>query len=315
MDTPVEVMNANCLGQLTSGNPTMVKEAAEGINDYTRMKMREDGFYRRILPMQTLPDSEMDRAVDTPLPVKIVDREPGSPAAVTIPFMTTPKEFRMTGDRYRVMFARIATPKAFNDVVALRTYHMDLRQVIMDNMIKDMLAEEDSKFLAACAAGLGTKNVTSSVTGTIMYKGINDTIGRDSWAEARKILPQTNARLEAATALINSVSVKELEKLDRTEVGGDLAQDIFINGWGERQINGVRVIVTNKTDLVPTGEVFWFAEPKFLGKSYAIEDATLWTKAEAFMLEAFAYECIGGAIGNVAGVARTVFEQSTSSNF
>jgi hypothetical protein len=42
-------------------NPGMEKQAIDAVNDFTRIKMREGGFYRRILPpVQTMND-ELDR--------------------------------------------------------------------------------------------------------------------------------------------------------------------------------------------------------------------------------------------------------------
>jgi hypothetical protein len=50
-----------------------------------------------------------------------------------------------------------------------------------------------------------------------------------------------------------------------------------------------------------------FADPKFLGKFYLLEDTTMYLKREAFMIEWFAYESLGGAIGNFSAVARADF--------
>jgi hypothetical protein len=50
-----------------------------------------------------------------------------------------------------------------------------------------------------------------------------------------------------------------------------------------------------------------FADPKFLGKSFILEDTTLYVDRKAYMLEFFAYETLGGAIGNTNAVARVDF--------
>jgi hypothetical protein len=201
--------------------------------------------------------------------VKIVDREPGSPAAITIPFGTLPQNRYIRGDRYRVMMTRLATPRFTKDVDELRTYEMDIRQVLSDNAIKDMLAEEDGKAIMTVNAAMGgarsatTTDVTFAPGMTLsLWQGTTKTIHRDSLADARKVMPSTTAHLEASTALINNISVKDLEKWQRDEIGGDLAEEIVINGFGERTFNGLRWIITIKTDLVPTNSIFFFAEPK-----------------------------------------------------
>ena len=135
--------------KLSSRDPMLEKEAIDAVNDFTRTKMREDGFYRRIMPPIPITNDELDRQVDTDKPVKIVDKEPDSPAAISIPFATLPTNLYIRGPRYRVMFDRIVTPRFTKDVDELRTWIMDIRQVLSDNSIKDMLAVEDSKFLRA----------------------------------------------------------------------------------------------------------------------------------------------------------------------
>jgi hypothetical protein len=46
----------------------MQKQAIDAVNDFTRTKMREDGFYRRIMPPLTITNDELDRQVDTDQP-------------------------------------------------------------------------------------------------------------------------------------------------------------------------------------------------------------------------------------------------------
>ena len=137
--------------KLSSHDRSLEKQAVDAVNDFTRTKMREDGFYRRIMPPIPISNDDLDRQVDTDKPVKIVDKEPDSPAAVSIPFATLPTNLYIKGDRYRVHFDRIVTPKFTKDVDELRTWYMDIGQVLSDNAIKDMLAEEDTRKLPTTA--------------------------------------------------------------------------------------------------------------------------------------------------------------------
>ena len=45
-----------------------------------------------------------------------------------------------------------------------------------------------------------------------------------------------------------------------------------------RHDNGVKWIITIKKDLVPTNTMYHFADPKFIGKSYILEDTTMYIK-------------------------------------
>jgi len=292
---------------LIQGDSGSQKRAAEAVNEFTRLKMREEGFYRRILPMVQISDDDLDRQVDTDKPVKVIDKEPGVPAAITVPFATNPQGRYIRSPRYRVMFGRIMSPKFTKDVDELRTYHMDIRQVISDNAIKDMLAEEDGKWIGTVNAALVSQGGTVPETGTVQWTTSAGPINRDTLADSLKAMPSTPNSLQPAVALINNISVIDVLKFGRDEAGGDMSQDMLLNGFTEVKIFGVRWIVTIKKDLVPTDSIYYFAEPKYLGKSFVLTDTTMHLDREAFMIEFFAYETIGGALGNVAGVSRHDF--------
>lgn len=301
----IQLLNETLFEQLDS--PGMQKQAVDAVNDFTRTKMREDGFYRRIMPPLTITNDELDRQVDTDKPVKIVDKEPDSPAAISIPFATLPTNFYIRGPRYRVMFDRIVSPRAVKDVDELRTYVIDIRQVLSDNMIKDMLAEEDSKFLSAVKTAVGNQGVVVPLSDTVQNQQIVGGITRETVVDALKIMPQTPSHFEVETCLVNNITIKELMKWGRDEMGGDFSQDIIRNGWSETNLLNCRWIVTIKRDLVLDNEMYMFASPKFIGKNYELEPTTMYIRREAFMLEYFAYQTSGGSIGHTNGLAKATF--------
>ena len=309
-----KAINQAFFEKITSDNEGMRKEAQQAVNDFTRVKMREDGFWRKILPPVPLTNDELDRQVDTDKNVKIVDKEPESPAAASIPYATLPMNKYIRGPRYRVMFDRIVTPRFTKDVSELRNWDMDIRQVLSDNAIKDMLAEEDGKALRAVNTLLLGANVTIPETGVSQHRTISGGITRETVNDALKILPQSTGHLEPATCLINNVFVKDIQKWGRDEVGGDLSEEIARNGFAERVMFGSRFIVTIKRDLVGDTTMYMFAEPKFLGKFFILEDTTMYIDKRAYFLEFFAYEEIGSSIGNVAAIARADFTGGISSD-
>ncbi len=302
----VQLLNDTLFEQLQT--PGMEKQAIDAVNDFTRTKMREDGFYRRIMPPLKISNDELDRQVDTDKPVKVVDKEPDSPAAISIPFGTLPTNVYIRGPRYRVMFDRVVTPRFVKDVDELRTWVMDIRQVLSDNSIKDMLAEEDSKFISAVNAVMIGPDVPVPYNGNVIqWKTIDGGITRETVQDARKIMPKGPSHLEAHTALVNNVTIKEIEKWGRDEMGGDFSQDVIKNGWAEANFMNMQWIITIKRDLVPDDSMFMFSDPKFMGKSYLLEDTTMYIRREAYMLEFFAYQTMGGSIGHAGGIARADF--------
>ena len=296
-----KVANETILEWFGSGQE---KRAEDAINAFTRLKVREDGVHRRIQPYLQLANDELDRDLQDK-PVKYVDKEPDGPPAVSVPFATLPMNVYIKGPRYRVLFSRIQSPNFTKDVDELRTWYMDIRQVLSDNMIKDMLYEEDSKFFSAVNFCMGSAaDGVSPINGVVSWKTISGGITRDSMRDSFKILPSTFAHLETHTVVINNVSIQEVMKWGRDEMGGDFSQDVMKNGWSDASFMNARWIITIKRDLVQDDSVYLFADPKFLGKAYVLEDTTMHIRKDAYMLSFFAWETIGSAIANSAAVAR-----------
>jgi hypothetical protein len=283
-----------------------VKEAQDMVTDFTRVRIRESSFFEKILPAVKIGNSDLTPQLNTDKPVKLVEREPNSPAAVTIPLGTQPIQFYFRGDRYPVYFDRITTVKFTKDVSELRTYAMDIRQVLADNAILDMDFEFDRKMLAACQSIVGAEGSIVAATGIVHNRKIVDAAGitRSALFEMRKILPSTYAHLDTVVVLCNNITVNDVAKHTRDTVGGDLSQEMYVKGFQQKELVGLQFIVTNKTELIGNSEFWLFASPEFMGKSYILEEVTLYLDKKAFNLEFFAYCERGASIGNVAAVAK-----------
>ena len=323
-DPTTRMVNEQLINGFLSPDAAIRKEAQEGVEDYLRMKLYEDGFARRIQPPTKIEPSDLDRQVDTDKPVIILDKEPNAPAAYSVPFGTLPIGHYIKGPRFRVMFDRVMSRRFRADVNTLLTYDMDIKQILEDIILKQIMAEEDRKYLAVvdyivtqghpgnvdlpAGRNANSYNATLLCCQNITFDGIT----RVSLADMRKGLPTTNRHLNPAVALVNNITIWDVCQLTRNEVGGDLAEEMFTNGFTERNIMGLKWVVTIKTDLVPTGVIYQFAEPKFLGRFFVLDDVTLSTKKEDYMIEFFAYECIGAAIGNEAAVCRANFNDTNN---
>ncbi len=303
--TETQLLNDTIFEQLNDRG--MEKNAIDAINDFTRTRVREDGFARRIMPPLQISNDELDRQYWTDKPMKVVDKEPDSPAAISVPYGTLPTNFYIRGPRYAVTFDRLLSPRFVKDVEELRTWVMDIRQVLSDNAIKDMLAEEDSKFILALNTALIGQDSPVPTSGVPQWVSLAGGITRESVQDALKIMPSTPSHIETSTVLINNVTIREFLKWGRDEVGGDRSQDLLANGWSEAEFMRVRWVITIKRDLVPDNTIFMFGDPKFIGKSFLLEDTTLYIDRKAWMLEFFAYETIGSSFGFTSGLARCDF--------
>ena len=306
-ESRVKMANARLREDLMSRDPLRVKRAENVVDDFTRTKLREDGVLRKVLPSVRIADSDLDRLPDHTQPVKIVDMEPDSPAAISMGFNDLPDTYYMASDRYLVNFARISTPRFTQDVDLLRTNHIDLRQVLSDNSIKEMLAEEDSKFFSAVDTAVGSAGSTVATSGVVQHKQIAGGITRDTLFDGLAILPSTPSNLNTHCIVLNNLTILKVAKMTRNEIGGDMAEDIMRNGWTSQDFMGVRWLVTIKKGLVATNVMYHFADPKFMGKHYELEPATMYIRRRAWNIEFFSYETIGATIGNTSSVAKVEY--------
>ncbi len=286
-------------------NAGQVKKAQDMVTDFTRIRIRESSVFEKVMPSIKIGDNELTPQLGTDKNVKLVEREPASPAAITIPLGTQPIQYYFRGDRYPIFFDRIVTPKFTKDISELRTYGMDIRQVISDNAILDMDFEFDRKMIAACQSIVGIQGAVAPETGVIQNRKIIDPLGitRNSLFEMRKILPSTFAHLETVTILVNNITIHDIAKFGRDETGGDMSESMFVEGFTTKRLLGVNWVVTNKTELVADNTFWLFSSPEFMGKSFVLEDVTLYLDKKAYNLEFFAYTERGATIGNPASVA------------
>lgn len=306
----IKMMNDSVITGLTSSENGIRKQAEDKVNNYLRLRQREEGFARKFYDVADVTPADLDKQVDTPLPVIVKDMEPNSAGAYSVPFGTSPMDSNLKAPRYRVMFDRIMSRRYVADVNELLTYDMDIRQIFNDFILKDILAEEDRKFMTVVdtivkvdSGGLNTVNPTLEACQYIEAGALD----RPNLANAMRGLPTTNRRLNPSAALINNITIWDVVALDRTAIGGDLAEDFFTNGFTERQIMGLKWNITIKNDLVADNEMYMFAAPKYLGDFFVLDNICMSTKHEDFILSFYAYECVGATVANIAAVAAVTF--------
>ncbi len=298
------IVNASFFEKIGSNDPMQVKQAQDTVNAFTKVQMREESFWDKILPPIELPNEEIDRVHWTDKPIKVVDKEPGNPPAISVPFATQPINFYIRGPRYLVMSERILSPRFTKDVDELRTYIMDIRQVLSDNSVKDMGAEVDAKAIRAVETAVGgAVGAVPATSGVVQWQQIPGGISRDSLVDHLNIMPRTWSAFESHTHLTNMVTIKEIWKFGRDEQGGDLAQDIVLNGWSRQKYLDREWIVTIKRWIVPDGRVYQFGSPDTIGKHYDFEPQTMYIRREAFMLEFYCYMLRGCTLGNTTALA------------
>ncbi len=314
----IPVFNDSFVEMVKAGQ---TKEASVSAQAFTRNRLREESFAEKILTPIDISNDELDKAENPELLVKWNDREPDQAPAVTVPLGIVPDMYQFKGDRYPSYFTRLMSPVFSKDIDKLRSYDYDIRQILLENSTKDLATEVDRRFIEKVNNVIGTVNTSNlSLSGYNLpqHVTISGGVTRDNMAEAFKVIQklkvpfgpsQPDGGESKGVMLMNNITAMEFVKMSRSEVGGDLAQQMWVNGLPSEKLLGVKPIYTMKRDLVPDNTIYFFSSEEFFGKYYRLQPLTVFMKTEAFFIQFFQYMNISMSIGNVRGVCRVDFTQ------
>ncbi len=301
--------NQKLIDYLSSAPNGEVKEASAAGSKMIRRKIRENAFSRSIIPPQPITNAQLDRALNTNLPFVIDEMEPKSPGAKAISFNDTTDTAFYDVERFATYFETITTKEFTKNVDELRTVRSDLRAVTTDNSLKEVQRTEDSGFIKGIDRLVGPEGGVGPFSGRQQNFVINGPISRETYPDILKLLEAFE--LNNGVALMNRSTAKEFLKFPRSEIGGDLSEEMFKDGLSaikEAKLFGVRHLFTIKQDLVPDNVVYLFTEPDYLGVWYQLEDITMYVEKKEDILRFKAKEKLGVSIANVLGVVRVRFD-------
>lgn len=310
--TRLAAVSEDIKSKLLSNDRDMIKTAMLAADDYFRTELRENGIRRQITPPVQVTDEELDYAEDTDFPVLYVEIAGKSAGARKVSFETGPSNEVIHGRKARVEFNRIMTPKYSIDKIRLKGYKMPLLDILHDLMLKDIMDVEDRVTLDVDNAIVGDLNEDNAEIGCKRNIGLG-AMTREALVTLKKAMFMTKGHLQVSKYLMNFGTYCDLGKFDRTEIGGDMAQDMFVNGVKLETLQGVDVVVTTKSEMIKNGEVFIYTDPKYYGGFYTMEDVSMVTdEQDDIWLSFFAHETIGASVVNTAGVAKATFDADAS---
>jgi len=285
-----QFINSNFLRKIEEGR---VKEAQTEGSAFIRSKLRQTSFAREILTPLVLADDEIDRDENTDLPKKIVEKEPDS-IATFVTFKGTGDRTWFSGPRYAVYFGKVESQRFNKSKFELMTYQNDIRKILSDNSVKDMADQEDSKFYETCVASVfGKPTQDLSLAGPLASSPIVTALKKHV---ARKV--------PIGKILMTKELYYDILNLPYTSVG-EVASRHYDQGIEEEEkLWGFPVITTIKNDIVQNDEFWIFGPENFLGNFYLLQDATLFIRQEADMIEFWSYSAPGIGIGNTNAITR-----------
>jgi hypothetical protein len=311
-----QYINSNFVRKIEDGR---VKEAEAAGTTFIRKKMREDSVARKIITPVTLTEDELDRALESDQPQKIVEKEPDS-TATFVPFKGSGETTWFYGPRYAVRFGKVESQKFTKSKFELMTYRNDIRKILSDNSVKDMASQEDGQFMKTIRQSIKlAPSVQSLVTATFDvagFKGLFQALiaakkpigkmlmSKSLFYEALS-LPQNTIGFEALTRQYDQgvegkdnlwgipvVTTIKSEKTSTTTLGSDTYD---LSGVG---LTGENIVYKN--------EVFLFAPENWLGNFFLLQDATLFIKTEADLIQFWSYSAPGIGIGQTDACYRLV---------
>jgi hypothetical protein len=84
--TDVKVSNQELLASIIDAADGSLKNASAAGTKMIKRRIREAGFARKILPFQTVTESDVTRLPDSDMPVVVEEMEPDSLGAKAVPF-------------------------------------------------------------------------------------------------------------------------------------------------------------------------------------------------------------------------------------
>lgn len=294
---------------LNSPAGEVVKMASASTTKVTRTQVREEGFQRAILPYDPVTNAELAYLGDSELAGVWFEMEPDSPPARSIPYNATPNTFAYRAEKYIVLLSIISTEEATKNIHELRNYKTDIRQIVSDNMLRDIHTEEDVSFITTVDRIVGSQVSLSTAPGIeVQNVNLEGSFSRQTLKRAQSFL--TERRLPPGVFLVNQRTANELLGWHHDEIGGTLAQEIMLRGHkalNKFELFGVPYISTIKNDLVLNGYMYQFAEKQFLGNALMLDDIKVTIKREYEVIRMRAQETVGFTIGNTRGVQKLQF--------
>lgn len=293
-----QFINSNFVRKVDEGR---TKEAEAEGTAFIRQKLRQESFAREIIEPVMLADDEIDRDENTDQPKKIVEKEPDS-VATFVPFNGSAPRTFFRGKRFSVFFGKTESQRFTKTKFELMTYQNDIRKILSDNSVKDMADQEDSKFTstvnAIIALNVATQLTTAaSFTSSAFKLGFQGLVTRKQ--PIGKILMSKGLYYEALD-------------LPATSVGNDVASRHYDLGIeAEEKLWGIPVVSTIKNTIVDVPgtrrSAYVFSPQNYLGVFFLLQDATLYIKQEADMIEFWSYAAPGIGIGNTSAMQRIDF--------
>jgi len=303
-----QFINSNFVKKIEQGR---IKEAEDEGSRFIRSRMRQDSFAREILNPVEISADELDRDVDTDQPKKIIEKEPDSVASF-VTFKGAGQRTIFRGPRYSVYFGKVESQHFTKSKFELMTYQNDIRKILTDNSVKDMADEEDRKFIS-------TVDDLATTAGQVFDCSAEGTSGELDGGVIRTGIQKLLAnKIPLGKILMSKSLYYKVLDLPATTIGDQIAMRHYDEGVeAEQKLFGFPVVTTIKSgpvaggvvtggpsNIIDDNSIYFFGPQEYLGNFFLLQDATLFIKQEADMIEFWSYSAPGIGIGNANAIVK-----------
>lgn len=289
-----QFVNSNWVKKIENGQE---KEAAAEGSAFVREYVRQESYWRELLPPITLQDDEIDRDENTDEPKKIIEKEPSS-VATFVQFTGAGPRTWFKGPRYAVYFGKTESPHFTKSKYQLMTYQNDIRKILSDNSVRDMADQEDRK-TQATVDELITLNLAVQETNAAAFNSAAFKAGFQAMVRRRRPIGKISLCKELYYEAID---------LPATSVGNDVATRHYDEGIeSEEKLWGFPAVTNIKPHIHNPRMAYIYSPQNYLGNSFLLQDATLYIKQEADIITFWTYAAIGTGIGNRLSMQRIKF--------
>jgi hypothetical protein len=283
------------------------KFAADHSSDIIRIRNRELSIMKQLNTWTRTTNDDLVEQFETLENMRYYDYEIDSPMSMSLGLYGNPMNYSFSPRKGAMKFHKHMTPRMTIDPNELRTVKWDIRRFLLDNTVRDVSLSYDAEGLAAwqrCVGAYpGQVMPWSSATQWVQLPG-----GFDR-STAYNIKHQMNrvqfdTGFGVANLLMNHDTALAQGLLGFEQMGGDLAQDMLVNGVTKDLFGGLKCYYTIKRGMVGDGTIWAFtSEDKFMRCSY-LEELTMMIENSWGQIEFSAMDNSGMLIVNPKNVIR-----------
>jgi len=323
MSVPARVLN-DMFAQRLDTSEGKEKIAAVG-SVYVRDRLREVCFWDKIIPPDPVTRTDCQRSVNHDTLVKIVDIEPQS-RAMSITFRGQPTARFVRAPRAEIPFFTISSEKFEKTEQELLAYEMPVTKIIEDNSVKDMQEIKDRVALQHAEAAVQALQLEANGTATALKASTYDSVvkksiikgavcvdkGVDDWTVWPVTRPDfvnlfklmDGERLRTERFIMTEVDYDDILSWTLQDMGDKMQSETMVDGYKYNVLLGRKLIRTIKTDILRPGNVYSFAAPEFLGKSYILNNTKFYIDKIANLITWQSWMDIGMAVVNISAIRK-----------